>query len=47
LDDEIDAAGEYFKNTGKCFYELSPTEQRKVIESWMEDHVYDRGGYGL
>lgn len=38
LDDEVGAAGDYFKRTGDCFYDLSPTEQRKVIENWKEDH---------
>jgi len=43
-----EAAKEYAERTGKCFWEdLSIVQQRKELESYYEDHVYDRGGEGL
>lgn len=34
-----DCAKEYAERTGKCFWEdLSPTEQRKELENFKEDH---------
>jgi hypothetical protein len=32
------AAIDFFERTGKDYYKLSPTKQRKVIENWKEDH---------
>jgi hypothetical protein len=44
----FDTAKAYAERTGKNFWDdLSLVEQRKEIENYMEDHVYDKGGYGL
>ena len=32
------AATDYFERTGKDYYKLSPTKQRKLRENWREKH---------
>jgi hypothetical protein len=34
----FDTARDYAERTGYSFWELSPTEQRKEIENYYEDH---------
>jgi hypothetical protein len=39
LEVELNASAEYFIRTGgRSMYNLSPTQQRKEIENWKEDH---------
>lgn len=47
LETELAAAADYFERTGHNMFALDLVSQRKVIESYMEDHVYDKGGEGL
>ena len=37
----FDAAKDFFERTRRNFWGLSPTEQRKVIEYYYEDHQGD------
>lgn len=32
------AAIDYFERTGKDYYKLRPTQQRKIRENWREDN---------
>lgn len=38
LEVELEAAKDYYERTGRMFKHLSPTQKRKVIENWKEDH---------
>ena len=35
---ELNAMREFYEKTGKSFFNLSPTEKRKVIEKFEEDN---------
>ena len=38
LNAEYDAAQDYFERTGLHLHFLNPTDQRKILEAWKEDH---------
>jgi hypothetical protein len=38
LDVELSAAQDYYERTGNVYQNLDPVAQRKVLESWKEDH---------
>ena len=38
LNDELDAAQDYYERTGNVMQNLDPVAQRKVLENWKEDH---------
>ena len=35
---ELSAAQDYYERTGKDYDKQTPTEQRKILENWKEDH---------
>jgi len=37
FDTEFAAANDFFERTGRRFHNLSPTQQRRVIEKYLED----------
>jgi hypothetical protein len=39
---ELDAMCNYYESTGKSYFHLSPTEKRKVIEKFEEEHGISR-----
>ena len=38
LNVELSAAQDYYERTGNVYQSLDPVAQRKVLESWKEDH---------
>jgi hypothetical protein len=39
----FDTAREYFERTGRDFYKLRPTDARKELENYQEDHGKTEG----
>ena len=38
LNVELSAAQDYYERAGKDYDKQTPTEQRKILENWKEDH---------